>query len=173
MTVLKIDMSYKEKLNKIKTFIFDVDGVLTDGTLILHPSGEQIRTMNSKDGMAIRIALKQGFHVAIISGGKSEGVRKRFKYLGISDVYLGCDDKKDALMDLKHIYNLNLDQTLYMGDDLNDWEVMQEVGLSCCPNDAATEIKETVDYVSHKLGGKGCVRDIIEQTLRVQGKWKK
>jgi 3-deoxy-D-manno-octulosonate 8-phosphate phosphatase (KDO 8-P phosphatase) len=129
--------------------------------------------MHSKDGMAIRMAIKQGFHIAIISGGKSEGVRKRFEYLGISDVYLGCDDKKDALMDLKHIYNLNLDQALYMGDDLNDWEVMQEVGLSCCPNDAATEIKETVNYVSHKLGGKGCVRDIIEQTLRVQGKWGK
>ena len=98
-------MSYKEKLNKIKTFIFDVDGVLTDGTLILHPSGEKIRTMNSKDGMAIRIAIKQGFHIAIISGGKSEGVLKRFKYLGISDVYLGCGNKKDALMDLKHIYD--------------------------------------------------------------------
>ena len=164
-------MNYKEKLNHIKTFIFDVDGVLTDGKILLHPSGEQMRNMNVKDGMAIREAIKKGFLVAIISGGKSQGLIERFKHLKINDVYLGCDDKKDALSDLIQIHELDLQSILYMGDDINDWEVMKEVGLSSCPQDAAPEIKAISDYISHKNGGQGCVRDVIEQTLKVQEKW--
>ena len=164
-------MNYKEKLNHITTFIFDVDGVLTDGKILLHPSGEQMRNMNVKDGMAIREAIKKGFLVAIISGGKSQGLIERFKHLKINDVYLGCDDKKDALSDLIQIHKLDLQSILYMGDDINDWEVMKEVGLSTCPQDAVPEIKAIADYISHKNGGNGCVRDVIEQTLKVQGKW--
>ena len=164
-------MNYKQKLNHINTFIFDVDGVLSDGKIILHPSGEQLRSMNVKDGMAIREAIKKGYLVAIISGGKSQGLIERFKHLKIDDVYLGCDDKKDALSDLIHIHDLKTETILYMGDDINDWDVMKEVGLSSCPQDAAIEIKSIADYISHKNGGQGCVRDIIEQTLKAQGKW--
>jgi len=164
-------MNYKEKLIHIKTFIFDVDGVLTDGKVLLHPSGEQLRNMSVKDGMAIREAIKKGYLIAIISGGKSQGLIERFKHLKIKDVYLACDDKKDALSDLIHIYELDAKSILYMGDDINDLEVMKEVGLSSCPQDAVPEIKAIADYISHKDGGQGCVRDVIEQTLKVQGKW--
>lgn len=164
-------MNYKEKLHLITTFIFDVDGVLTDGKIILDPSGEQLRSMSVKDGLALRQAINNGFKIAIISGGKSQGLIKRFEHLNIQDVYLGCDDKKDALNDFTHIYNINTTQILYMGDDINDWEVMKEVGLACCPQDAAAEIKAISDYISHKNGGEGCVRDVIEQTLKAQGKW--
>ena len=164
-------MNYKEKLNHIKTFIFDVDGVLTDGKILLHHSGEQIRIMNVKDGMAIREAIKKGYLVAIISGGKSQGLIKRFKHLKINDIYLACDDKKDALSDLMHIHKLDSQSVLYMGDDINDLEVMKEVGLRSCPHDAVPEIKAIADYISLKNGGQGCVRDVIEQTLKVQGKW--
>ena len=164
-------MNYKKKLKKIRTFIFDVDGVLTDGKVILHPSGEQLRSMNVKDGMAIRQAIKKGYLVAIISGGNGKGLIERFKHLKINDYYLGCDDKKDALSDLIHIYDIEREKILYMGDDINDWEVMKEVGLSTCPQDAVPEIKSIADYISHKNGGHGCVREIIEQTLKAQGTW--
>jgi 3-deoxy-D-manno-octulosonate 8-phosphate phosphatase (KDO 8-P phosphatase) len=164
-------MNYKQILPNITTFIFDVDGVLTDGSILLMPSGEQIRNMNTKDGLAIRKAISLGYKVAIISGGKSEGLKKRLEYLEIIDVYLGCLDKKDALKELVEIYNLNTEHILYMGDDLNDLEIMNEVGLPCSPQDGANEVKIIAKYVSHKNGGEGCVRDVIEQTLRVQKKW--
>ena len=130
-----------------------------------------MRSMSVKDGMAIREAIKKGYLVAIISGGKSQGLIERFKHLKINDVYLGCDDKKDALSDLIQIHELDLQSILYMGDDINDREVMKEVGLSSCPQDAVPEIKAISDYISHKNGGQGCVRDVIEQTLKVQEKW--
>ncbi|MEJ6793530.1 MAG: HAD hydrolase family protein [Flavobacteriales bacterium] len=164
-------MNYKQLLTQISTFIFDVDGVLTDGSILLMPSGEQVRNMNTKDGLAIRKAISLGYRVAIISGGKSEGLKKRLEYLGIVDAYLGCLDKKDALNDLIAIYDLDVDNVLYMGDDLNDLEIMKEVALPTCPQDGASEVKAISKYVSHKDGGKGCVRDVIEQTLRVQKKW--
>lgn len=164
-------MNYKNILNQITTFIFDVDGVLTDGSILLMPSGEQVRNMNTKDGMAIRKAISQGYKIAIISGGKSEGLKKRFEYLGIEDVYLGCNDKKDALLDFISIHEIKTDNILYMGDDLNDLEIMNEVILPCCPQDGASEVKKISKYVSHRNGGKGCVRDVIEQTMRVQKKW--
>jgi 3-deoxy-D-manno-octulosonate 8-phosphate phosphatase (KDO 8-P phosphatase) len=164
-------MNYKELLAQITTFIFDVDGVLTDGSVILMPSGEQIRNMNTKDGLAIRKAISLGFKVVIISGGSGEGLRKRIDYLGISDSYLACSDKKDALNDLMAIYDLKTENILFMGDDLNDLEIMNEVVLPCCPQNAASEIKAISKYVSHINGGKGCVRDVIEQTLREQQKW--
>ena len=164
-------MNYKNILNQITTFIFDVDGVLTDGSILLMPSGEQVRNMNTKDGMAIRKAISQGYKIAIISGGKSEGLKKRFEYLGIEDVYLGCNDKKDALLDFISIYEIKTDNILYMGDDLNDLEIMNEVILPCCPQDGASEVKKIYKYVSHRNGGKGCVRDVIEQTMRDHKKW--
>lgn len=163
--------SYKEKLNQITTFIFDVDGVLTDGSLILMPTGEMVRTMHTKDGYAMQLAIKKGFRVAVITGGRDKMVEERLKYLGLTDIYLGVRDKYDAYQDLLFSYNLNPTEICYMGDDVPDIEVMRNVGLSCCPNDAVADVRAMAEYISLVDGGKGCVRDIIEQTLKVQGKW--
>jgi 3-deoxy-D-manno-octulosonate 8-phosphate phosphatase (KDO 8-P phosphatase) len=168
---MKTRMNYKTKLKDIKAFIFDCDGVLTDGRVTLLPSGEQVRTMNTRDGYALQLAVKKGYTVAIISGGSSAAVKSRMAKLGVHDVYLGCHDKVTALKELIHIYSLDPTQILYMGDDLPDYEVMQEVGLPTCPDNAAQEIKKLSDYISHKKGGDGCVRDVIEQAMKVQGKW--
>lgn len=164
-------MNYKKKLRNISTFVFDVDGVFTDGTVTLFPSGEQVRKMNIKDGYALQFALKKGYKVAIISGGKSEGVKKRFEYLGVEDVYLACRNKVEALQEIMSKHQLKSDEILYMGDDLPDYEVMKIVGLPCCPENAAPEIRAIAEYVSPINGGEGCVRDIIEQCLRVQEQW--
>lgn len=164
-------MNYKEKLNHINTFIFDVDGVLTDGTVTLFPNGEQIRKMNTRDGYAIQYAIKKGYRIAVISGGSSKGVEQRLNYLGLADVYLGCSDKVKSFSELVRKHQLNTDHVLYMGDDLPDWGVMQQVGLPTCPQNAATEIKQIAEYISPLNGGAGCVRDVIEQTLRAQGVW--
>ncbi len=166
-----MEKSYKEYLHQITTFIFDVDGVLTDGTLHITSEGQLHRVMNVKDGYALKTALDQGYNICIISGGKDEGVRLRLKALGIQDIYLGAHQKMtqlDAYIKEKGILSENI---LYMGDDLPDYPVMKKVGLPCCPQDAVKEIKETSKYISHKNGGKGCVRDVIEQVLKVQGKW--
>lgn len=163
--------SYKTYLKNITTFIFDVDGVLTDGTITITTTGEMLRTMHTKDGYAIKAALTAGYNVCIISGGTNEGVRERLKALGVTDIYLGAHHKKDELREYMDIYNIKSEQALFMGDDLPDYEVMQMVGLACCPQDAVPEIKAISHYISHKDGGKGCVRDVIEQVLKVQGKW--
>ena len=164
-------MNYKTKLKSIKAFVFDCDGVLTDGSVTLMPDGEQVRKMSTRDGYALQLAVKKGFIVAIISGGSSAAVKSRMTRLGVHDVYLACHDKVHALIELMHIYSLNADDILYMGDDMPDYEVMQIVGLPTCPDNAAQEIKNLSDYVSHKGGGEGCVRDVIEQAMKVQGKW--
>lgn len=164
-------LSYKQKLNNITTFIFDVDGVLTDGSLILLPTGEMVRTMNTKDGYAMQLAIKKGFRIAVISGGRDKMVEARLKYLGLTDIYLGANDKMDAFHDLLFSYNLKADEILYMGDDMPDMEIMKEVGLSTCPKDAVPDIRKIAEYISPFDGGKGCVRDVIEQTLKVQSKW--
>ncbi len=163
--------NYKALLAKIKVFIFDVDGVLTDGKVLLLPSGEQVRQMNTRDGYAIRLAMKKGYKVAIISGGNSDAVRSRMKYLGVYDIYLGCDNKIEALDDLIFSYDLKQEELLFMGDDLPDWEIMQKVALPACPQDAATEIKNISKYISPIKGGQGCVREIIEQCLKIQNNW--
>ncbi len=163
--------NFKTKLTRVKAFIFDVDGVLTDGSVTLMPDGEQARVMNIKDGYALQLAVKKGYKVAIISGGKSEMVRKRLNNLGITDVYLGSHTKIDTYKEFLSIYNINPDEILYMGDDLPDYEVMKRIGVPTCPNDSAQEIKDICLYVSDKLGGKGCVRDVIEQVMKVQGNW--
>lgn len=165
------DKSYKEYLEHITTFIFDVDGVLTDGTITLTTSGEMLRTMHTKDGYAMKTAIDAGYNICIISGGSNEGVRVRLRGLGITDIYLGTHNKVEQLDEYLDIYNIKPEQVLYMGDDIPDYEVMKMVGLPCCPQDAVAEIKAISKYVSHKLGGKGCVRDVIEQVLKVQGKW--
>ncbi|WP_313115249.1 KdsC family phosphatase [Aequorivita sediminis] len=164
-------MSYKEFLKNINTFIFDVDGVLTDGSIQVNTQGEMFRTMNVKDGYALKTAVDKGFNVCVISGGSNEGVRVRLQNLGIKDVFLGAHNKTEILDNYLKTHNLKKENILYMGDDLPDYEVMQEVGLPACPQDAVPEIKNISKYVSHKKGGKGCVRDVIEQVLKVHGKW--
>ncbi len=165
--------SYKEILPQIDTLIFDVDGVLTNGIVTVMPDGEMIRNMNIKDGYALKSAVKAGFRVCIISGGKNEGVRKRLSNLGIKDIYLGAHDKTVEYTELVEKYNLNSQKVLYMGDDVPDLPVMKEVGMPCCPLDAAREIQHVSEYISDKKGGEGCVRDIVEQVMRVQNKWDK
>lgn len=166
-----MEKSYKEYLPQIDTFIFDVDGVLTNGIVTVFPDGQLIRQMNIKDGYALKAAVKAGYRVCIISGGKNEGVRKRLQGLGITDIYLGAHDKIEQFNELVTNYNLNPENIMYMGDDIPDYPVMKLVGMPACPNDAAREIKEVSKYISDKTGGNGCARDIIEQVLRVQGKW--
>lgn len=163
--------SYKEYLNIISTFIFDVDGVLTDGSVTVTTDGKMLRTMNIKDGFALKTAIDASYNVCIISGGSNEGVRKRLSGLGIKDIFLGAHNKIEQLNTYLDSNNLNLDEVLYMGDDIPDYPVMKLVGLPCCPQDAVPEIKSVSKYISHKYGGKGAVRDVIEQVLKVQGKW--
>ncbi len=166
-----MEKSYKEYLKHITTFIFDVDGVLTDGTISITTDGEMYRTMHTKDGYALKTALEQGFNVCVISGGTNEGVRVRLKGLGITDIHLGAHNKTKTLKEYLDTKNIKYENVLFMGDDIPDLYVMQEIGLPTCPQDAVPEIKAISKYISHKKGGKGCVRDVIEQVLKVQGKW--
>ncbi|MFL1011549.1 KdsC family phosphatase [Flavisericum labens] len=165
------EKSYKEYLEHITTFIFDVDGVLTDGSVTITTNGEMLRTMNTKDGYAIKTALNQGFNICIISGGTNEGVRIRLNHLDVKDVFLGSDNKIEQLNQYFIDKQIKSENVLYMGDDIPDFPVMKLVGLPCCPQDAVPEIKGISKYISHKKGGKGAVRDVIEQVLKVQGKW--
>ena len=164
--------NFKEDLRKVKAFVFDVDGVFTDSSLYCMPDGEQVRAMNAKDGFAVRFAIKQGYPIGIISAGKNNvGVVKRLEYLDIKDMYMGSFKKTEAMHDFCEKYNLNIDNVLYMGDDLPDFPVLKMVGIPTCPGDAAVEIKQASKYISNINGGHGCVRDVIEQVLRAQGNW--
>lgn len=165
------DKSYKEYLEHITTFVFDVDGVLTDGTVTVMTNGDMLRRMNIKDGYALKTAKDNGFKICIISGGSNLGVQKRLERLGISDIYLGAHHKINQFNDYLSNHNIDPKNVLYMGDDIPDVPVMKLVGLPCCPQDAAIEVKAISKYISHKSGGKGAVRDIIEQIMKVQGKW--
>ena len=165
------EASYKEYLRHITTFIFDVDGVLTDGSILVTTEGEMFRTMNIKDGYGLKTAVDRGYNICVISGGSNEGVRVRLQNLGIKDIFLGAHNKTEILENYLKEKNVKRENTLYMGDDLPDYEIMKEVGLPTCPQDAVPEIKAISKYVSHKKGGKGCVREVIEQVLKVQGKW--
>ena len=164
-------MNYLEKFKDIRTFIFDVDGVLTNSELIILESGKLLRKMNVRDGYAIKRAIHKGYHVAIITGGKSAGVVTRLQGLGVEDIHFGIDDKVDAYREIVHTHKLKPIEILYMGDDFPDIEVMQKVGIAACPKDAAHEVIEIADYISPRAGGKGCVRDVIEKVLRLHGKW--
>lgn len=163
--------NFKSRLTRVKAFLLDVDGVLTDGSVTLLPDGEQVRMMNIKDGYALQLAVKKGYTVAIISGGKSEMVRKRLNGLGITDIYLGSHTKMDQYEEILTKHNLKPEDILYMGDDIPDYEVMRHVGVPTCPKDSAPEIKNICVYISDKNGGKGAVRDVIEQVMKVQNKW--
>ena len=163
--------NFKQKLRSVTCFVFDVDGVLTDGSLVLFPSGEQVRTMNIRDGYALQLAVKKGYRIVVISGGKSEAVKSRLSGLGISDVFLGIEKKQDTLREIISRYHLDPANILYMGDDVPDLAAMKTCGIAACPADASAEIKTISIYVSDKKGGEGCVRDVIEQAMRVQGKW--
>lgn len=158
-------------LKKIKAVAFDVDGVLSRQTIVLHPSGEPMRTVNIKDGYALQLAIKMGLHVAIITGGTSQAVRRRYEGLGISDVYLGCAVKIHTYEAFLEKYGLTDEEVLYMGDDIPDYEILTRCGCPCCPADAAPEIRSVSCYISHLAGGEGCGRDVLEQVLRAQGKW--
>ena len=163
--------SYKQYLENITTIVLDVDGVLTNGSVTVMPDGEIVRQMNIKDGYAIKIAIDNGLNICIISGGKSEGVRIRLANLGVKNIFLGVHDKIERYYEIMDIYELKPENIAYMGDDIPDYPVMNLVGLPSCPNDAAPEIQKISKYISYKKGGEGCVRDLIEQILRVQGKW--
>lgn len=163
--------NYKEKLLKVNTFIFDYDGVLTDGTVVLTNDGDALRTANVKDGYAMQLAIKKNYRIAIISGGFSESMVKRFENLKIKDVFLGVDKKIDVYNLYLATHNLDSDNVLFMGDDIPDYEIMLVAGVPTCPADAVEEIKRKATYISHQAGGHGCVRDIIEQVLKIQGKW--
>jgi len=163
--------NFKEELMNIKAFAFDVDGVLSNPEVYLSAGGELLRSMNTKDGYALQYAVKRGYPIAIITGGINESVGLRFRNLGIEDIYLGSSDKVRDFNDFRQKYQLGTEQILYMGDDLPDYEVMKLSGIACCPADAVEEIKSVCEYISHVPGGKGCVRDVIEQVLRLQGRW--
>lgn len=162
---------FKENLEKIKAFIFDVDGVLSSECIPLHPNGEPMRMINIKDGYAMQYAIKMGYPMAIITGGKTEAIRKRFEGLGVRFVYMGSSHKMADFEDFLTKSGVNPDEVLYMGDDIPDYQVMKRCGYPCCPKDAANEIKRISCYVSPFEGGKGCGRDVIEQVLKAQGKW--
>jgi 3-deoxy-D-manno-octulosonate 8-phosphate phosphatase (KDO 8-P phosphatase) len=163
--------NFKEELIKIKAFVFDIDGVLSLQTINLNSFGIPNRTINLRDGYALQLAVKKGYHVAVISGCKSKEYSKRLKMLGISDIYLNSQSKPEHFNNFIKKYKLDNSEVLYMGDDIPDFEVMKKSGVPVCPADADSEIKQISTYVSDKKGGEGCVRDVIEQVLRLHNKW--
>ena len=162
---------FKEELTKVKAFVFDIDGVISAATQVLTPEGETVRTSNLKDGFALMYAIRIGYPVCVITGGKTIDVIKRCEKIGIKDLYTGSLKKLPCLIDFMEKNNLKSEEVMYMGDDLPDYPVMMAVGVPVCPKDAAQEIKAISHYISDKDGGQGCVRDVLEQVLRSQGKW--
>nr|WP_185852628.1 HAD hydrolase family protein [Blattabacterium cuenoti] len=163
--------SYRNIMNNINTFIFDVDGVLTNCTLNLFPDGNMVRQMFAKDGYAIQLAKKKGYNLCIITRGSDLMVFRRLRGLNIRYIYQGVNNKKKYLDEYCHTLNITRSRILYMGDDIPDMEIMKSVALPCSPIDAVQEVKEISKYISPKKGGKGCVRDVIEQTLKIQNNW--
>ena len=155
----------------INAFVFDIDGVLTDGTLLVLNDGLMARKMHVKDGYALQLAVKRGYKIFIISGGNSPQVRERLAKLGVLNVYMPVEDKLGKLKLLMAEFNLKQEEILYMGDDIPDMEVMQYCSLACCPADAVAEVKTISKYISPFKGGEGCVRDVIEKVMKLQGKW--
>src|SRR3954467_7320127 len=151
----------------IRTFVFDVDGVLTDGNLMLTEDGHMLRSMSIKDGYAIQLAIKKGYKIWIISGGKSDAVRLRLSKLGVQEIHTGIESKMELLHNIASVSNTQYLGVLYMGDDIPDYAAMKLCGLPCCPNDAVPEIRQIAKYISPYAGGKGCVRDVIEKVLKL------
>lgn len=158
-------------LTRIRGVIFDVDGVLSANTINMDIEGQPLRTLNIKDGYAIQLAEKVGLRIAIMTGGFSDAIEKRYEYLGVEDIYMRCAVKVEVYDDFLQKYGLSDDQVIYVGDDIPDYEVMRRVGCPCCPKDAAAEIKAISTYVSDYDGGFGCARDVLEQVLKAQGHW--
>ncbi len=158
-------------LNEITTFILDVDGVMTNGQVLVTDEGNMLRSFNIKDGFAMQLAVKLGYKICIISGGNSSGVIKRLEGLGIKDIYMKVHEKLPVFKSYISDKNLKADEIAYMGDDLPDYNLIKQVGLKCCPADASHDIQEICDFVSSYPGGGGCVRELIEKVLRAQGKW--
>ena len=158
-------------LTRIRAIIFDVDGVLSQETINLPAEGVPNRTVNIKDGYASQLAMKLGLRIVIMTGAKVEAIRIRYAGLGMEDIYLGCAVKIKTYDEFLKKYELKDEEIMYMGDDIPDLEIMRRVGCPVCPKDACTEVREASIYISDRLGGQGCARDVIEQTLRAQGKW--
>ncbi len=165
------EKNFKESLQDVKCFVFDVDGVLTDGSLYIQPDGSMLRKMNIKDGYALQLAEKRGYFIFVISGSTPEGVSKRLERLGIDEVHIGITDKLLMLEKLLLKHKVRFSEVLYMGDDMPDLEVMTKCGVRTCPSDAVHQIKDTCQYISPIKGGAGCVRDVIEQVLTLKGEW--
>ena len=163
--------NFKEAIGRIRAFAFDVDGVFTNGDIMVTPEGEFMRNYNSKDGYAVAYALKRGYKVCIISGGRGRALELRFKMLGVDGLYMACVDKIDSLREFLDEHGLTASELMFMGDDLPDVEAMQHSGLAVCPADAVPEVVAISHYVSPFAGGCGCVRDVIEQVLRARGDW--
>lgn len=164
-------MNVLEIFKRVTTFVFDVDGVLTDGTVLLLENGLQARQMHVKDGLALQMALKNGYKVFIISGGASEPVIRRLQYLGIEEIHLGLKDKLTFFEGMRGQYGLEWNEILFMGDDLPDVPVLEKAGLACCPADAVPEVKAVAKFISAIPGGRGCVREVIEKVLRLNNHW--
>jgi 3-deoxy-D-manno-octulosonate 8-phosphate phosphatase (KDO 8-P phosphatase) len=164
-------MSILDQFKQITTFVFDVDGVLTDGTLFVFDDGQFVRRMHIKDGFALQLAVKKGYRVAVISGGASDAVIQRLNRLGINDVFMQVTDKKGKLTEYAQQHNLKWSEVLFMGDDIPDYEVMKQVGLPCAPADAAIEIRQIAKYIAQLPGGQGCVREVIEKVLKLNNNW--
>ena len=158
-------------LTRIKAIIFDIDGVLSSETITLSAEGEPLRTVNIKDGYAIQLAMKLGLRIVILTGANVSSIRHRYEGLGVKDIFTGCAVKIETYDQLLATYHLTDQEVMYMGDDIPDLEIMRRVGCPVCPKDACPEIREASLYVSDRIGGHGCGRDVIEQVLRAQGKW--
>jgi 3-deoxy-D-manno-octulosonate 8-phosphate phosphatase (KDO 8-P phosphatase) len=160
-----------EAFRRIKAFIFDMDGVLTNGQLLVTESGEYYRQSNMKDGYAIQLAVQKGLYVILISGAQSKGMQQRLQNLGVQYIHMGIHNKLACLNACVQQYQLSMDEILYMGDDMPDLPCLQAVGVATCPQDAADDIRAVADYISPYAGGKGCVRDVIEKVLKLKGLW--
>jgi 3-deoxy-D-manno-octulosonate 8-phosphate phosphatase (KDO 8-P phosphatase) len=164
-------MSLLNQFKQVKCFAFDMDGVLTDGSLLLLDDGQMVRSMHTKDGYAMQLAIKKGYSIIVISGGGTEGARNRFKKLGITEVHFQAENKKQVLTQYLQANKILPEAVLFMGDDIPDFAVMKEVGLPCCPADAVAEIKSISKYIAARQGGNGCVREVIEKVLKLNGHW--
>ncbi|MCE3259544.1 MAG: family hydrolase [Bacteroidetes bacterium] len=164
-------LNFKQALTKITTLMFDIDGVFTDGKVLVLDTGEMVRNMYGKDGYALHVAIAKGYRIVIISGGNNIAVRSALQRAGVKDIFINQHDKMECYRNYMQLNNLKDEEVMYMGDDLPDHAVMSTVGLAVCPKDSAPEIKEICKYVSGRNGGEGCVRDIIEQVLKSQGNW--
>ncbi|MDO4729474.1 MAG: HAD-IIIA family hydrolase [Bacteroidota bacterium] len=163
--------SYKEFLKNITTFVFDIDGVLTNGQVLVTNEGELLRSMSVKDGFVMKLAVEKGYNICIITGGNNQGAKKRLEDLGITDIFMKKAQKLNSFLQYQQQKGLKKEEILYMGDDIPDIPPMLHSGLATCPQDAVPEVKAVANYISHLNGGEGCVRDVITQVLKVRGDW--